>query len=322
MYHLHQMIHLSHEVLNLEKEKDAQAVEILNLKKRVKKLERKRKSSISHPRRRKYRQVETSSDDGLDEEDASKQGRRSDAIKLMFIDKDFEELDDHMENIKEETVNAATTGVSTKAKEKGVAIIDVEDSSSTVRPVRSITTLQPLPTIDPKDKGKGVLAEKEPVKIKKKDQGDLQIQADAELAQRLHEEELAELERKQKERLQLKEREQFTIKERAQFLVETIAAQRKFRAAQRAAEIRRKTYEEIHGLYERKQKRNQDFIPMDTEVINDGGKKNDSSSKPARGSRKKTLARKRAGEKKSKESAKKQKLEDVAKEQESAKSDE
>ncbi|GJT68807.1 copia protein [Tanacetum coccineum] len=63
---------LSKQVLDLEKEKDAQAVEILNLKRRVKKLERKRKSSISHPRRRKYRQVETSSDDGLDEEDASK----------------------------------------------------------------------------------------------------------------------------------------------------------------------------------------------------------------------------------------------------------
>ncbi|GKF17613.1 hypothetical protein Tco_0062531, partial [Tanacetum coccineum] len=44
------------------------------------------------------------------------------------------------------------------------------------------------------------------------------------------------------------------------------------------------------------------------------------SSNPAGGNRKKTLARKRAGEKKSAESAKKQKLEDVAEEQESPKS--
>ncbi|GJV62904.1 putative ribonuclease H-like domain-containing protein [Tanacetum coccineum] len=364
-------IKLSKQVLDLEKEKDAQAVEILNLKKRVKKLERKRKSSISHPRRRKYRQVETSSDDGLDEEDASKQGRRSDKIKPMFTDKDFEELDDHMENVEEETVDAATTGVSTaavtistaeprtppssttvfddedvtmamaqtlikmkeqKAKEKGVAITDVEDSSRTVRPVRSITTLQPLPTIDPKDKGKGVLVEEEPVKIKRKDQGDLQIQADAELAQRLHEEELAELERRQKERvaqeeasmaalyeeydtiqasidadalfaakLQQEEREQFTIEERAQFLVETIAAQRKFRAAQRAAEIRSKpptrtqlrnlmiTYLKNTGGYKYSQLKGKTY-----EEIHGFGKKNDSSSKPAGGSRKKTLARKRA----------------------------
>ncbi|GJU85996.1 hypothetical protein Tco_1293542 [Tanacetum coccineum] len=62
---------LSKQVLNMEKEKDAQAVKILKLKKKVKKLERQRKSSISHPRRRTYMQVE-SSDDDLDEEDASK----------------------------------------------------------------------------------------------------------------------------------------------------------------------------------------------------------------------------------------------------------
>ncbi|GJX47043.1 hypothetical protein Tco_0272233 [Tanacetum coccineum] len=106
-------IKLSKQVLDLEKEKDAQAVEILNLKKRVKRSERKRKSSISHPRRRKYRQVETSSDDDLDEEDASKQGRRSDKLKPMFKDKDFEELDDHIKNVEEDTVDAAATRVST-----------------------------------------------------------------------------------------------------------------------------------------------------------------------------------------------------------------
>ncbi|GJU26709.1 hypothetical protein Tco_1165330 [Tanacetum coccineum] len=305
------------QVLDLEKEKDAQAVEILNLKRRVKKLERKRKSSISHPRRRKYRQVETSSDDGLDEEDASKQGRRSDKLKPMFKDKDFEELDDYMENVEEETVDAAATGVSTvsapvstagvtistaeprtppttttvfddedvtmamaqtlikmkeqKAKEKGVAITDVEDSSRIVRPVRSITTLQPLPTIDPKDKGKGVLVEEEPVKIKMRDQGDLQVQADAELAQRLHEEELAELERAQQERqrqeddtnaalakefdeiqaridadhelavrLTHEEQEKYTIEERARLLAEFFDQRKKQLAAARAEAIRNK----------------------------------------------------------------------------------
>ncbi|GJT50947.1 GDP-fucose protein O-fucosyltransferase [Tanacetum coccineum] len=57
-------------LLDLEKEKDAQAMEMLNLKKIVKRLERKRKSSILHSRRRSYRQI--SSDADLDEEDASK----------------------------------------------------------------------------------------------------------------------------------------------------------------------------------------------------------------------------------------------------------
>ncbi|GKB12970.1 hypothetical protein Tco_0846893 [Tanacetum coccineum] len=206
----------------------------------------KRKSSISLLRRRKYRQVETSFDDGLDEEDASKQGRRSDKLEPMFNDKDFEELDDYMENFEKETFDAAATGVSIvsapvstagvtistveprtpptttivfddedvtmamaqtlikmkelKAKEKGVAITDVKDSFRIVRPVRSITKLQPLPTIDPKNKGKSILVEEEPVKIKMRDQGNLQVQADAKLAQRLHEEELAELKRAQQER--------------------------------------------------------------------------------------------------------------------------
>ncbi|GJV95397.1 hypothetical protein Tco_1546974 [Tanacetum coccineum] len=72
---------LSKQVLDLEKEKDAQAVEILNLK------------------------------------------RRRDATNREIM-------------------------------------TNVEDSSRIVRPVRSITTLQPLPTIDPKDKGKGVLVNK------------------------------------------------------------------------------------------------------------------------------------------------------------------
>ncbi|GKE03784.1 hypothetical protein Tco_1395802, partial [Tanacetum coccineum] len=61
-------------VLDLKNKKDAQAVEILRLNKRVKGLERQRKSSTSQQSRRKYKHVE-SSDDDLDEDDASKQGR-------------------------------------------------------------------------------------------------------------------------------------------------------------------------------------------------------------------------------------------------------
>ncbi|GJV28315.1 putative ribonuclease H-like domain-containing protein [Tanacetum coccineum] len=83
MYQSHPMIHLSREVLDLEKEKDVQAVEILRIENRVKRLETQRKSSTSQPRRRKYRQVE-SLDDDLNEEDASKQGRSNDKTKPML----------------------------------------------------------------------------------------------------------------------------------------------------------------------------------------------------------------------------------------------
>ncbi|GJU22903.1 hypothetical protein Tco_1156245 [Tanacetum coccineum] len=67
-------IKLYDRVLELDKEKDAQAVEILKLKNKIKKLERKAKSSIPPPKRRLYKQVD-SSDDSLGEENASKQGR-------------------------------------------------------------------------------------------------------------------------------------------------------------------------------------------------------------------------------------------------------
>ncbi|GKE59184.1 hypothetical protein Tco_1498369, partial [Tanacetum coccineum] len=228
-------IKLPKQVLNLEKEKDAQAVEILKLKKRVKRLARQRKSSTSQPRRRKYGQVK-SSDDDLDEEDASKQGRKNNKTNPMLHESDFDGFGD-------EIVDADTTGVSIanapvtttgvaistaeprtpptttiafddedvtmpmaqtlikmkeeKAKGKGDSFKDIEDSS---RPVRSITTLQPLPSINRKDKSKCILVEGEPVKVKRKDQGLAQIECDAEFAHRLHEEELAEIERIQKEK--------------------------------------------------------------------------------------------------------------------------
>ncbi|GJV32665.1 putative ribonuclease H-like domain-containing protein [Tanacetum coccineum] len=66
-----------------DEEKDAQTVEILRLKKIVKRLERQRKSSTLQPRRQKYRHVESSNDD-LNKEDASKQGRSSDKTEPML----------------------------------------------------------------------------------------------------------------------------------------------------------------------------------------------------------------------------------------------
>ncbi|GJV65123.1 hypothetical protein Tco_1475951 [Tanacetum coccineum] len=158
-----------------------------------------------------------------------------------------------------------------KEKEKGVVLIDEEEPP---RLNRSTTTLQPLPTIDPKDKGKGVLVEEEPekpVKVKRRDQGLAQIESDAELAQRLHEEELAELDRAQKERqkqeeatsvslakefdeiqaridvdhelairLTHEEQEKYTIEERARLLAEFFKRRKKQLAAERAEVIRNK----------------------------------------------------------------------------------
>ncbi|GJR47317.1 hypothetical protein Tco_1315420 [Tanacetum coccineum] len=74
-----------------------------------------------------------------------------------------------------------------KAKEKGVSIKDVDDSS---RPERSILTLKPLLTIDPKDKGKGVLKESPVKKVKRSNLDAAQIAKDAEIARLIHEKKL------------------------------------------------------------------------------------------------------------------------------------
>ncbi|GKC40469.1 hypothetical protein Tco_1052853 [Tanacetum coccineum] len=254
-------------VLDLEKEKDTQAVEILKLKKRVKKLERQRKSSISHPRRRIYRQVE-SSDDDLDEEDASKQGRKREIVYAATF------------GVSTAGALVSNAGLSTSAAGTSTGILEYEMNKNKER----LTTPPPSQPSDTRDKGKGIMVEPDPpVKIKRSDQGDLQLQADAELAQLLHQEELAQ-----------EEREQFTIKERAQFLVETIVAQKKFRAAQRTVDIiskpptktqlrnmmitylknmgkfnhnqlKGKSYEELQRLYEREQKWINDFVPVESE---------------------------------------------------------
>ncbi|GJY81351.1 hypothetical protein Tco_0494102 [Tanacetum coccineum] len=85
-----------------------------------------------------------------------------------------------------------------KAKEKGVSIQDIKDSS---RPARSILTLKPLLTIDPKDKGKSILEEPEPAKkMTRSDFDAAQIARDAEITRQLHVDLQAEVEReRQKE---------------------------------------------------------------------------------------------------------------------------
>ncbi|GJX57739.1 hypothetical protein Tco_0287636 [Tanacetum coccineum] len=154
-----------------------------------------------------------------------------------------------------------------KAKLKGVAIKEVEESD---KPARSVLTLKPLLKIDPKDKGKGVLKEEhEPAKkLKKSDLDAAQLAMDEEVARQVNAELQAKLERERvaaeeatqavlasefdeiqarmnaytllAERLQEAKREQFTIEQRAKFLHDTIAAQRKFLAEQRTVAIRSK----------------------------------------------------------------------------------
>ncbi|GJT99643.1 hypothetical protein Tco_1109982 [Tanacetum coccineum] len=157
-----------------------------------------------------------------------------------------------------------------KAKQKGVEIKDAEDSD---RPratsTRSVLTLKPLPKIDPKDKGKKVLEEEVESESEEVDEAKrkfYQLAKEEEIARKVQEDWEAEEEMKKlaeeeatkaafiqdfddiqarikadrllAARLQEEESVTFTVEERAKFLYDTIAAQRRFLAQQRAAAIR------------------------------------------------------------------------------------
>ncbi|GKD44497.1 hypothetical protein Tco_1269142 [Tanacetum coccineum] len=214
--------------LVLEEAKSAQDRVITRLKLRVNRLEKKIKAITPQPiKRRLFKgRVETSTDKILviveDKGSGEKGGSIADQVRTARQEVSAASVPVNVSVATPSTPPITTTifgdedltiaqtlvkirSEKVKEKEKGVVLIDEEEPP---RLNRSTTTLQPLPTIDLKDKGKGVLVEEEPkklVKVKRRDQGLAQIEGDAELAQILHEEELAELDRAQKERQKQKE---------------------------------------------------------------------------------------------------------------------
>ncbi|GJW43845.1 hypothetical protein Tco_0072644 [Tanacetum coccineum] len=127
---------LSDRVLDLENVKDAQALEIKKLKKRVKKLERKNKSRTPQLKRRVYKPRVESSEESLGEKDASKQGRNSDKTEELNVAED-EHMFDLSDLVGTEVIayqKETTKLVEDKGSdEKGVGT--AKDKDSTVDPV-------------------------------------------------------------------------------------------------------------------------------------------------------------------------------------------
>ncbi|GJX22228.1 hypothetical protein Tco_0226673, partial [Tanacetum coccineum] len=171
---------LSDRVLDLENVKDAQALEIKRLKKRVKKLEKKKKSRTPQLKRRLFKvRIESSAEKSLgDPDDASKQGRYGHDIGVNTTSTSITTASINITTTEPVTTASApvtTAGVSIKSeksKEKGVTMQEPSESGTRVR--------VPPPQIDPKDQGKAKMVEPERPK-KQKDQ----IKYDADVAQRL-----------------------------------------------------------------------------------------------------------------------------------------
>ncbi|GKD37584.1 hypothetical protein Tco_1257791 [Tanacetum coccineum] len=117
------------------------------------------------------------------------------------------------------------------------------------------------PTIDPKDKGKGVLVEEEPekpVKVKIRDQRLAQIKSDAELAQRLHEEELAEKKQLAAERVEAIRNKPPTRTQVRNRKITYLKHMGKYTHQQ----LKHKNFEEVQKLYEREKKWIDNFKPI------------------------------------------------------------
>ncbi|GKA11529.1 hypothetical protein Tco_0691075, partial [Tanacetum coccineum] len=200
-------------VLDLETTKTAQVKEITNLKKRVKKLERKRKSRI--PGMNLFN-IGTSRRRSLGEEDASKQDMdhaikdvKGDEKQVISAAIDEVPTGDAVNTVGTEvnTTSAlvTATGVSVSTVESiniasEVTLMKIMTKKSKVRgvvmkePSKTVTRpIVPPQQHDPKDKGKGNMVEPEKP-LKRKDQ----IRHDEEIAQRLQEELQAKLEKEER----------------------------------------------------------------------------------------------------------------------------
>nr|GEY36874.1 hypothetical protein [Tanacetum cinerariifolium] len=229
---------LSQKVLDLEKVKTTQAKEIASLKKRVTKLEQRQSLRISgfHPFRADADTEVIVKDKGSGEKggntaktvstarpDISADGPEVSTVELKTPPTTTTFFDD-------EDVTIADTLIkmkSQKAKEKGVAFKDDDDSTRTIRYIK---TLQPLPTIDPKDKERERQEEASKAALAELyDEVQPQIDADYELAARFTD----------------GEQEKYTVKERFTH-----------------AQLKSMSFEEIQKLHTKEHKWVDAFVPI------------------------------------------------------------
>ncbi|GJR23980.1 hypothetical protein Tco_0972507 [Tanacetum coccineum] len=307
------------QVLDLQKAKDVQAAEIFKLKKRIKHLEKKwEENAKSKPTLDAFDDLDADLAHGMDymeTEEAMNEGRQSNEIEELNLDVDTEVIAEDKGSGEKggSIVSTARPEVSTTRPKVDTASPEVDTARPDVDAARQeVSVVEPRapPTTtnveDSSRPARSVLTPKPLSSIDPKDKG--------------------------KAKLQQEEREEYTIEEKAKFLAETIVAQRKFRATQRAPKIRSrppnksqirnlmmtylknmggykhsklkaKTFEEIQAMHERQKKKINDFKPMDSDdavEIEDAGesseKVSDVSKKRKGGPRMKRMSKRKKTE--------------------------
>ncbi|GJS26893.1 retrovirus-related pol polyprotein from transposon TNT 1-94 [Tanacetum coccineum] len=285
-------------VLDLENVKDAQSLEIKKLKKRVKKLEHKKKSRTPQLKRRLFKgRNEIDQDEGISwcQEDSETQGRYGHDTKINTASTSITTASINITTAEPVTATSApvtTAGVSMKSeksKAKGVTMQKPSESGTRLR--------VPPPQIDPKYKGKAKMRlqaeldkeaklererEKEASKaanIVEWDNVQAMMDAEYELAIKLQEEEQGEI----------------SIKERSKLFVELMNERKKHFARLKVEEKRRKpltkaqkrnqmpnylknmagytlqqfkgySFDEIKTMFETTMRKVNTFVPIESEV--------------------------------------------------------
>ncbi|GJW98138.1 hypothetical protein Tco_0179946 [Tanacetum coccineum] len=298
---------LQQRVLDLENTKTAQAQEIISLEKRVKKLERKKKSR-THSLKSLYKVGLSARIDSLDDEASLENVHDADMFGVHDLngDKVFVETE-------ELVVNAATT-TSTITVSAAKDLSDVDMTLAQALAGLKKQEQASTPITSSKDKGKGIMVE-EPLKIKKKDQD--KVETDYELAQRLQVEEQEELiiEEKSKlfQQLLKKRRKHFAAKraEERRNRPPTKAQQRsimctylKNMAGWKPKDLKTKSFANVQELFNKAMKRVNTFVDMDTELVGGSEVREEGSETREESSSKK------AGDELEQEPSKKQKADD------------
>ncbi|GJW91470.1 hypothetical protein Tco_0169023 [Tanacetum coccineum] len=282
------------------------------LKRRVKKLERRNKSR-THGLKRLYKvgssiRVESFDEEGLGEEDASKQGRIAD----IDVNKDIYLVNVHTDedmfgvnDLDGDEVIVDNVDVVSAAKETVNAATTISDVEITL--AQALAELKSAKPKADKDKGKGIMI-KEPVVEQVKPMKRLkQIRLDEELAFKLQAKIEADYQLAQ--RLQAQEQEELTDEEKAR-LPPTRAQQRniictylKNMEGWKPKSLKNKSFANIQELFDKAMKRVNTFVDYRTELVEENSKKVEAEIAQERSS-------KRAGEELEQESSKKQKVEE------------
>ncbi|GJZ66682.1 hypothetical protein Tco_0623378 [Tanacetum coccineum] len=277
---------LSNRVLDLETTKAAQAKEIASLRKRVKKLERKRKLKTPGMKRLfkigRSAQVVSSEDEGL-VSTAEVSAAATITTEEITLAQALAELRSAKPKVvvQELVQSTTTTAPSTIPRAKGIVFHEQEQA--------------PTPIV--KDKGKGKIVEEEPVKkmskkelLKLDEELAFKLQAEEEEQARLAREKaekieeanisrdnvqaMIEADRLLAERLQAREQEELTDEEKTRLFVELLEKRKKHFASLRAQEKRNKpptkaqkestmsTYLKNMAGYKQSQLKNKSFIEI------------------------------------------------------------